>query len=422
MQLLFILVALIGAPLFLVFGAFALLSILTSPDDVALWSVMSDFYSMAKNANIYAIPLYTFAGYMMAESKSPQRIINLAQSVLGWLPGGLAIVTIVTCAFFTAFTGASGVTIIALGGLLYPVLVKEGYTERFALGLITSCGSIGLLITPSLPVILYGYVTQVDIDKLFIAGVFPSFLMIAALSVYSLYKARKMKVHTLAFSFRNVAKAVKEGFWEIPLPLIVLGGIYGGVFSATEAAGITALYVFIVQVLIYRDLKFFRDIPRVVRQSMILVGGILIILGLAVGVTRGLTIDGIPQKLFELISPYIQSQFAFLIALNIFLLIVGCLMDIFSAITVVVPLITVIAKQYHVDPILLAIIFLVNLEIGYLTPPVGLNLFLSSFRFGKSLFELYRIAIPYLIILLICLVIITYYPPLSLGLIQWLGK
>lgn len=410
----FILFALLGAPLFIIFGAVALYSFNSA--DIDSSAIMIEFYRMASAPTLITIPLFTFAGYMMAESGTPRRLVNVAQAVVGWMPGGLAIVTLLSCAFFTAFTGASGVTIIALGGLLYPILIKEKYDDKFSMGLVTSCGSLGLLFPPSLPLILYGLIATVSIDKLFLAGIVPGFLLIIVLSAYSIYKGVQSGARKVAFNWKNIFKAVREAIWEVPLPLLILVGIYGGFITASEAAAVTALYVFIVEVFIYRDIKLFTDLPRIIRESMIIVGGILIILGVAMGMTNYIVDAQVPQHLFEWVSQYITSPLMFLIVLNIFLLIVGCLMDIFSATIVVVPIITPIAYKYGIDPVHLGIIFLTNLEIGYLTPPVGLNLFISSFRFKRSIFELYRISVPFLILLIISLLIITYVPQLSLWL------
>lgn len=415
----FALFALLGAPLFLIFGAIALYSFGQAEIDSS--AIMIEFYRMASAPTLISIPLFTFAGYLMAESGTPKRLVNVAQAFVGWLPGGLAVVTVFACAFFTAFTGASGVTIIALGGLLYPILIKEKYPDKFSMGLVTSCGSLGLLFPPSLPLILYGLVATVSIDKLFIAGILPGLLLVAVLSAYCIYSGIKGEVRRVPFNGKNILKSVKEAAWEVPLPIIVLAGIYSGWITASEASAVTAFYVLLVEVFIYRDLKLFSDVPRIIKESMVLVGGILIILGVAMGMTNYLVDAQVPMKMFDWVSQYISSKLMFLMVLNLFLLVVGCLMDIFSATIVVVPLITPVAYKYGVDPVHLGIIFLTNLEIGYLTPPVGLNLFISSFRFGRPVIELYRIAIPYLILLILCLLVITYVPSLSLSLISWLG-
>jgi C4-dicarboxylate transporter, DctM subunit len=413
------LLALFGAPLFIVIGAAALLGFHGA--DIDSSAVIAELYSISSAPTLLAIPLFTFAGYLMAEGGSSARLLRLSRAILGWVPGGLSVVALATCAFFTAFTGASGVTIIALGGLLYPAMVRDRYPERYTLGLLTAGGSLGLLFPPSLPIILYGIVSQVSIDQLFVAGVFPGIFLVVLLSVYGVFVGLRSGVELIPFSGRELLAATREALWEIPLPFIVLVGIYGGYFTANQAAAVTAVYAFVVQVFIYRDLRLLGDVPRVARDSMVLVGGILIILGVALGLKNYLVDADVPQSILEMIQVHIHSKLMFLLALNVFLLIVGCLMDIFSAIIVVVPLITPLALAYGVDPVHLGIIFLTNLEIGYLTPPVGINLFISSFRFGKPVLELYRAALPFLAILLVGLMVITYWPDMSLALGRWLG-
>jgi tripartite ATP-independent transporter DctM subunit len=408
--------ALAGAPLFVVMGGAALLLFWAADIDTS--AVVIELYRMASAPTLVAIPLFTFAGYVLAESKAPKRIVDFCQGWFGWLPGGLSIVTLCACAFFTAFTGASGVTIIALGGLLYPVLIKEGYGERFSLGLMTTCGSLGLLFPPSLPIILYGLVAAQDIDKLFLAGVLPGVLLMLLLAGYNVLVARREAVPRTPFDLSAALAATRRAAWELPLPLILLGGIYGGYITATEAAAVTAFYVLIVECLIHRDVSITRHLPGVMRESMILIGGILVILGCALGLTSYLVDAEVPTAILDLMRQYIDSRLMFLVVLNVFLLIVGCMMDIFSAIVVVVPLITPIALEYGVDPIHLGIIFLTNLEIGYITPPVGINLFIASFRFEKKVITLYRAAVPFMLVLLAALLVITYVPDLSLTLVR----
>lgn len=411
--------ALFGTPLFAVFSGITLLGFNSVGLDSAL--IINEIYNkMAGNSTLLAIPLFTFAGYVLAESGTPTRLINVSKAFLGWLYGGVAIVALVSCSIFTAFTGASGVTIIALGGLLYTILKKEEYPEKFTLGLLTSSGGLGILFLPSLAIILYGIVAEISIDRLFIAGIIPGILVIIFLSLYSIRKGSVSNVKITKFSFSYVLKTLRDMVWEVPLPFIVIGGIYGGIFTVTEAASVCAFYVLIVEVFIYRELKLFKDIPRIMRESMILVGGILIILGSALGFTNYLIDQQVPMKILDIMKEFVTNKYVFLILLNIFLLIVGCLMDIFSAIVVVVPLIKPVASQVGIDPIHLAMIFLVNLQIGYITPPVGLSLFIASFRFNKPIIELYRASVPFLIILLIALLIITYFPPLSLFLLKLL--
>lgn len=414
-----VLLAFFGSPLFAIIGAFALLAFYTLGIDSA--AVIIEMYKISSMPTLIAIPLFTFAGYLLAESRSPKRLVNLAQSFFGWMPGGLAIVVLLTCAFFTAFTGASGVTIVALGGLLFPILIQEKYSERFSLGLVTTSGSLGLLFPPSLPIILYALVAEQSVDKLFVAGLIPGLLLITVLSLYSVYSGKRTHVPRIPFNINSALTSVKAAAWELPLPFIIIGGIYSGIFTATEAAAITAFYVLIVEVFIYRDLHIVKDVPRIMKESMLLVGAILAILGTALGLTNYFIDEQIPQKLFAFVQEHVDSKITFLIILNVFLLVVGMMMDIFSAIIVVVPLILPIAREFGVDPIHLGIIFLANLEIGYLTPPVGLNLFLSSLRFEKPILHVARSVLVFIGLLLIALMIITYVPELSTWLVKVLG-
>ncbi len=400
--------ALFGAPIFLVMSAFALSAFYFS--GIELSAVAVEIYRLASAPTILTIPLFTFAGYVLAESKAPVRLLRLCNAFLGWMPGGVAIVCLFICAFFTAFTGASGVTIIALGGLLYPILIEEGYSEKFTLGLITTCGSLGLLFPPSLPIILYGIIAKVDIDQLFLAGIIPGILLMIFLGVYSIFESRKNPKKKHVLSVVEMRNAIWDARFEIPLPFIILGGIYGGLLTPTEASAISAAYVLFVNCLLTRDLSFTKDIPKVIIESLTLVGAILLILCCALGLTNYLVDEEIPMKILEAMRTIITNKYIFLLTLNVFLLIVGCLMDIFSAIIVVVPLILPIAEQFQVNPLHLAIVFLTNLEIGYITPPVGINLFISSFRFNRPVLELYKLTIPYLILMIVALIIITYIP------------
>lgn len=405
--------ALIGGPIFAVMSLFALSAFHFA--DIDMSAVAVEIYRTASAPTLLTIPLFTFAGYMMAESKSPQRLLRLANASLGWMPGGVAIVSLVICAFFTAFTGASGVTIIALGGLLYPMLINENYSEDFSLGLITTSGSLGLLFPPSLPIILYGIIAKVDIDKLFVAGIIPGILLIIILSAYSIFSGRRTKeMKRQEFSWQELKAALWNARYELPLPVIVLGGIYGGFITATEASALTALYVVIAICFFYKDLSLIKDVPKVIKDSMTLVGAILLILCCALGLTNYLVDEEIPMQILESMREFITNKYVFLFFLNIFLLVVGAMMDIFSAIIVVVPLILPVAQEFQVNPIHLAIVFLTNLEIGYITPPVGINLFISSFRFNKSVLSLYRASLPYLVLMLMALLVITYIPWLTL--------
>jgi tripartite ATP-independent transporter DctM subunit len=412
--------ALCGAPLFIIFGALAML--MFSLNGIDTQAVIIEMFRLASAPTLIAIPLFTFAGYILAESKTPERLVGLYRALFGWMPGGLAICAFVICAFFTSFNGASGVTIIAIGGLIYPLLLQEGYKERFSLGLLTTGGSLGLLFPPSLPLILYALVAQVNVDALFLAGIVPGFFLILLLSLYSMRAGLKFKVQRQKFDSKLVLPALKNAGWILPLPFIILAGIYGGLFAASEAAAVTVVYVLFVELVIYRDLKLTRDIPRIATDSMILVGGVMIILGCALGFTNFLIDQQVPMKILEAMQGLITSKLVFLLALNVFLLIVGCLMDIFSAIIIVVPLIVPIAKQFDVNPLHLGIIFLTNLEIGYIHPPLGLNLFISNLRFKKSILGLSVAVLPFLGILLLALIAITYIPELSLWLVNFMGK
>jgi len=407
--------ALLGTPLFIIISASALLSFYLVGIDSSI--VIIEMYRMVNTPMLIAIPLFAFAGYILAESGAPGRLVKVSKALLGWLPGGLAVVALFACTLFTALTGASGVTIIALGGLLFPALLSERYPEKFSLGLLTSSGSLGLLLPPSLPIILYGVVAKTDIDQLFRAGIVPCILLVLLLSLFSIYKGMEAQVPQSKITFREVADAIRTAKWELPLPAVVVGGIYSGYIAISEAAAITAFYVIIVEVAIYREVKL-RDLPRIMQKSMVLVGGILIILGAALALTNYMIDAEVPMKILNLLKIHIPSKLVFLIMLNIFLLLVGCIIDIFSALVVVVPLIIPIAQAYGIHPVHLGIIFLINLGIGYSTPPVGMNLFIASIRFERPVLKLYIASLPFLAILLLALMIITYVPGLSLFLVK----
>ena len=421
-SLLLLLAALLGTPLFVVIAASALLGF--SREDVDLSVVAIEIYRLAEMPVLLAIPLFTFAGYLLGESQAPRRLVRLTNALLGWLSGGLAIVSLAACALFTAFTGASGVTIVALGALLYPALRESHYPERFSLGLITTAGSLGLLFAPALPLILYGVVAQqmnldppVKIDDLFAAGLLPGVLMVAMLSLYSIWHVRGQVRSTEPFSTREAIAAIRESAWEIPLPVVVLGGIYSGFFALSEAAAVTALYVFVVEVLIRREIPL-RNLPAVMRESMVLVGAILIILGVSLASTNYFIDTDVPTRLFEMIRARIDSKLTFLLLLNLFLLVLGMMLDIFSALVIVVPIILPIAIGYGIHPVHLGIVFLANMQIGYITPPVGMNLFISSYRFGRPVLEVFRATVPFFVILLLSVLVITYWPGLSLYLVR----
>ncbi len=413
---------LLGAPLFAVIAASVMLNF--ALDGVDLTVVIIEVYRLAEMPVLLAIPLFTFAGYLLAESNAPHRLVRITNVFFGWMPGGLAAVALVICAMFTAFTGASGVTIVALGGMLYPALKEAGYSERYSLGLVTTSGSIGLLFAPSLPLILYGVVAQqlnigtpVSISDLFLAGILPGLLIIVMLSLYGLWQRRGSPVALSSFSAREALASVREAAWELPLPFIVLGGIYSGYFAVSEAAAVTAIYVFIVEVLIHREISF-TNLPKIMRESMVLVGAILIVLGMSLASTNYLLDAEIPSKLFSFIRTHVDNAFTFLLLLNVFLLALGMMLDIFSALVIMVPLILPIAVGYGIHPVHLGIIFLANMEIAYLMPPMGMNLFIAMYRFDRPMLEIFRAVLPFVAILLVAVLIITYWPELSLALIK----
>lgn len=411
-----IIVLISGVPLFIVLSGLSLaLFKYAAQLDTAL--IISELAKLSSSPVLPAIPLFTFAGYILSESRSPEKLVRLIRSLFGGGPGALAVVVLLTCSAFTALTGASGVTIIALGGLLYPALRKQKYSEKFSLGLLTTSGSLGLLFPPSLPLIIYGVVAKVDINTLFKAGLIPGALLVFTLSGFSLIKNRGVKISNNDQPEKtSLLKAIKEAKWDIPLPFLILAGIYGGFLTLVEVAGMTVLYVLITKTIITRETPFSKLIPVCI-ESMKMVGVVLVILACATGLTNFMVDQQVPMKLLKFIQATIHSRYLYLFILNIFLLAVGCFMDIFSALIVIVPLILPVAEGFGIHPVHLGIIFLTNLEIGYSTPPVGINLFISSFRFNKPLTFLYRSSLPFLIIMLIDLLLITYIPALSMLLV-----
>ena len=417
---LLLLLAILRTPLFVVIALGAMLGFYSQGIDLSIVSI--EIYRLAEMPVLMAIPLFTFAGYLLGKGGASTRLVDLTNSLLGWMPGGLAIVTIFVCALFTAFTGASGITIVALGGLLFTALSQAGYREKYNLGLLTSCGSLGLLFAPSLPLILYGVVAQqmdlprgVSISDLFLAGILPGLLMLVMLSVHAMLQPRE-SVERKPFDRSAAFAAVLAAKWEIPLPFIVLGGVYGGYFAISEAAAVTAVYVLVVELLIIREIRL-ADLPEIMRESMMMVGGILIIVGVSLASTNYLIDAQVPTRMFEFVQQHIDDKLTFLILLNLFLLVLGMMLDIFSAIVIVVPIILPIAVGYGIHPVHLGIIFLANMQLGYFTPPVGMNLFIASYRFDKPVMTLYLSTIPFFVVLLVAVLIITYWPALSLALL-----
>jgi C4-dicarboxylate transporter DctM subunit len=416
--ILLIALVLFGLPIFAGIMAAAMIGLHQSGVDFS--AIAIEIFRLANAPVLLAIPLFTFAGYLLSEGDTSARLVRFSRSIFGWIPGGLGVVALVSCAFFTAITGATGVTIIALGGLLFPALISEKYREEFSLGLMTTSGSLGLHFPPSLPIILYGFVSGASIEKLFLAGLLPGILMVGILCLFSVYMGKKWKLERPAFSASEFLKALKEAAWELPIPFLIVAAIYSGFATATETAALTVVYVFLVKTLVFREMSLTADIPRVMIESMKMVGAIMIVLGAALGFTNYLVDAFVPMKILEFMKGMVATKIGFLLMLNLFLLVVGCMMDIFSAILVVVPLIIPMAERFQVDPIHLGIIFLANLGIGYNTPPVGLNLFIASSRFDRPIMTLYKATLPFLFLLLLTLLLITYWPPLSLFLPSFL--
>jgi len=409
---LLVVLALLGLPLFVVLAGGSLLAAFTTGLDPVV--LIIELNRLASSPYLASIPLFTFAGVVLAAGGAPERMIQLFNAAVGWLPGGVAVVALASCAFFTAFSGASGVTILALGGLMFPMLQHAGYGERFNLGLLTTSGSLGLLFAPSLAILIYGIVGNVNIDQMFMAGIAPGILLMLILGVYSFYNGRKTKVPHHAFSWFKLRVALREAVWDILLPLGVIYGIFGGIVTITEVSACTAVYVLLLEGVIHREIHLGKHLYSLLQDTAILVGSILIILSVAMGLTNMLIDAQLPMKALAWMEQHVDSQLQFLVLLNIFLLLVGCMMDIFSALVVVVPLILPIATRYGVDPVHLGIIFLANLEIGYSTPPVGINLFIASQRFKRPVLSLFRAAIPFLAMMLVWLILVTYVPVISL--------
>jgi tripartite ATP-independent transporter DctM subunit len=407
-----IVIALIGAPLFTVIAAGAILASYSA--DISPDIIIIEMHRLAASPNMIAIPLFTFAGVLMSSGGAPRRLVDFYRAAFGWMPGGLAIVTIGACAFFTTFSGASGVTILALGGLLYPILRGEGYKENFSLGLLTTSGSLGLLFPPSLAILVYGIVAGVSIESMFFAGLVPGVLLMLMLAAYSMVHGNRSHAVRHKFEVNTLLAAARGSVWDLFLPAGIVIGIFGGFVSIMEAAAVTAAYVIIVEVYIYKEIDLRTQFFGLLVETCVLFGSLLAILLVALGLTNLMIDAQLPMKLLAAIEDHITSPLEFLLLLNLFLLLVGAMMDIFSAIIVVVPLILPLASRYGVDPIHLGIIFLANLEIGYSTPPVGINLFIASQRFNKTIVTLFKSTLPYLLIMLIWLLMITYIPELSL--------
>ena len=414
--------AALGVPLFIIIGAGGLVAVWSADLDPAV--LMIEMMRLASSPNLMAIPLFTLAGVVLSRGGAPERLVKLFNAAFGWMPGGLAVVALTACAFFTALSGASGVTILALGGLLYPMLLREGYSKRFSLGLLTSSGSLGLLFPPSLVVLLYGMVAGVNIEDMFKAGIVPGAILVVMLSIYSIYAGSGSTVKRKPFSLKMLKRTARHGIWDLLLPVGVIAGLLGGYVTVTEAATLTAAYAILLETVIYKDLNPVTLMPGftqggnvlagIFREASVLSGSLLIILSVAMGLTNSMIDAQIPMKVMSLLEQDVHSKLQFLLLLNVFLLAVGCVMDIFSATVVIVPLILPLALRFGVDPIHLGIVFLANLEIGYLTPPVGINLFLGSQRFKEPMLSLFRASFPFLLIMFVWLALVTYLPELTL--------
>jgi tripartite ATP-independent transporter DctM subunit len=413
--LLLAITAISGAPLFVVIFAAALFFFYGMGVDLSI--VIIEMYRLAANPLLIALLFFAFAGYVLTESGAGKRLVKLSLAIFGCVQGGLAVVALFSCAFFTALTGASGITIVALGGLLLPALLEERYPENFSLGLLTSSGSLGLLFPPSLPMIIYGVVAGVSIPHLFLAGLIPGIFLLVLLSAYSVYKGASSECRVRGFNFRELVNTARETIWEILLPVVVFGGIYSGFLAIREAAVVTLVYVLLVALVINRDVKP-SQMPTIIVKTVIMVGGIIIILGGALAFNSFLIHEQIPNTILTWIQTHVDSKVLFLIILNIFLLLVGCILDIYSALIIVAPLIVPIAQGYDINLLHLGVIFLTNLQIGYSTPPIGMNLFIASLRFDRSIIRLGIASLPFLAILLMALLIITYVPGLSLFLVE----
>lgn len=424
---LLLIITLLGAPVFTAIGGSAL--ILFWADHSAIAAIPLKHYSLVTNPSLPTIPLFTLAGYLLAEGGASQRLVNLFQTLFGAWRGGPAVATAVVCAFFTSFTGASGVTILALGGLLMPVLLAARYSEKDALGLLTGAGSLGLLFPPCLPVILYSIVASsalanlgasasanvnsVTMEKMFLGGLLPGLLMVALTAWWGIRRQPKDAVVTEKFDRRKALHALWSAKWELLVPVIALGALFGGFATPVEAAAIVAFYALLVTTVIHRDLHPWKDLPRVIKDCGLLVGGVLLILGVALGFTHYLVDAQVPDKLVEWSTQTIHSKWLFLLGLNVVLLFVGGLVEIYAAIVVVVPLLVPIGLAFGLDPVHLGIIFLANMELGFLAPPVGLNLILASYRFERPIVQVMLAALPMLFVLLVGVLLITYFPPLT---------
>jgi C4-dicarboxylate transporter DctM subunit len=411
---------LLGAPVFTAMGGFGLLLFFREATPVA--AVSAEIYRLIASPTLPAIPLLTACGYVLAEGKASHRLVRLFRALFGWMPGGVAVLVAGVCAMFTTFTGGSGVTIIALGGLVYPMLREDGYSEGFSLGLVTAGGSLGLLFPPSLPVILYGVVASVPPDLLYLGGLLPGFLLLVLVAGYGIVIGKRSSKPRPAFSAREIGASAWAAKWELAVPVLVIVLFASGAASLVESAAAACVFAIVTQCLVMRDIHVFRDLPGVLLKATTLIGAVLILLASAMGLTSYLVDAQIPGALLAGVEAHVHSPLVFLLALNVFLLVLGSVLEIYSAIVILTPLVAPIGAAFGIDPVHLGVIFLANLELGFLFPPVGLNLFLSASRFGTPLPRLYRHVVPFLIILGIGVLLITYVPDMTLGILRLLGR
>ena len=419
-MVLIVLAGALGAPIFVLLGGAAVALFMI--DGITPATVLIETYALSVSPTLPAIPLFTLAGFLLAEGGASARLLRVFRAWFGWIPGGTAVVCAFLCSFFTVFTGGSGVTILALGGVLYPALVKDGYRERFALGLMTAAGSLGLVLPPSLPLILYGVVAQIPIEDLFIGGILPGILLTTMVAAWGVREGVSSGARRQPFDRREALTSIWAAKWELAMPLVVLVSMFSGFATAVEASALVAVYALAVQTLVHRDMSVRRDLLRVLTECAVVVGGVLVILGVAVGFTNYLVGAEVPAKMLAWSQQNIGSRVVFLLALNLFLIAVGWLMEIFAAIVVVVPLIVPLGAAFDIHPVHLGIIFIANLELGFLTPLVGINIFLASYRFNRPVLEVARASLPMMGILGLGVLLITYVPWLTLGLLELLGR
>ena len=404
-----------GAPIFVGLGGAAILFFWA--DYTPISAIPTETYRIVVSPTLPTIPLFTLAGYLLAESKASERLVKVFKELFGWIPGGTPVVIVILCGFFTALTGGSGVTILALGGILLPLLIKEGYSRSFSIGLITVSGSLGLLFPPSLPAIIYGVTAGVSVKSIFIAGLIPGIILLVMMSIWAIIQGKKEKIPSKPFNIKKAFQVCLKTKWELAIPFLILFGVFGGYTTLVETAALTVSYIFFVEVYVYNDIDL-KTLPRIIIDCATLIGGVLIILGVAMGLTSYLIDAQIPILILSWAKGALASKYSFLLMLNIFLLLVGCLMDIFSAIIVIVPLIAPLGVYFGVDPVHLAIIFIANLELGFLTPPVGMNLFLAAYRFDEDMPKIYQATLPFFLVRLLAVGLITYIPVLTLGLLR----